>query len=478
MIPPGPRDRFPGETFLAFRRDALGLLLRTARRYGDVAHYRLGRLRLYLITHPEQVKDVLVTHHRHFTGLAFEAGKSVMGEGLLSAQGDTHRRHRRILQPAFHRERIAGYGRAIVERGRDWRDRRSPGETISLRDEMAQLTLGVIGETMFGAEDECAAREIREFLDAAMVRFTPLTFSFARLLERLPLPASRRFVRARARLDRRVHELIRRRRTNSARGDLLSLLLEAHDGEGTGGGLTDREIRDEVVTTFLAGHETTANALTWAWCLLADHADAERDMHRELAQVLRGRLPTADDLPALPYTAGVFAETLRLRPTVPMTFRQVVEPIELGGHRLPIGAVVILSQWVTHRDPRFYVDPERFDPRRWGPESRALRPRFAYFPFGGGPRVCLGEHFAWLEAVMLLATIAQRWRMVPSGASVTPGPVPGLLTRPPDSLRMRMQPRRCDESGGRGEMESSASPPQVEPRVADTGPRARSGEPE
>jgi cytochrome P450 len=445
--PPGPRDPFPGATFLAFRRDALGVLLRTARRCGDIAYYRFAGARLFLVTHPDHVKDVLVTRHRHFTGLAFEAGKSVAGEGLLSAQGEVHRRHRRILQPAFHRDRIGGYAGAMVERARRWREGRRPGEVVRLRAEMARLTLGVIGETMFGAEDERTADDIRELLDAALARFTPATFWFARTLERLPIPLSRRFVRARARVDERVYRLIASRRGEAgARGDLLSLLLDASDAEGDGRGLTDGEIRDEVVTIFLAGHETTANALTWAWCLLADHPDAEREMHRELAAVLGGRLPTAEDLPRLPFTSGVFAETLRLRPTVPMIFRRVVEPLELGGYQLPRGAVVILSQYVSHRDPRFWEDPDRFDPRRWLPEAGAARPRYAFFPFGGGPRVCIGEHFAWLEAMMLLATIAQRWRILPAGAGPAPRPVPSLTTRPPAGLRMRLEARAAAEA--------------------------------
>jgi cytochrome P450 len=364
-----------------------------------------------------------------------------MGEGLLSAQGEIHRRHRRILQPAFHRERIAGYARVMAEHARQWRDSQRPGQVIPLRLEMARLTLGVIGEAMFGAEEECAALEIREFLDAAMARFTPVTFFFARLLERLPLPASRRFVGARTRLDDRVYQLIARRRAGAAdRDDLLTLLLESPDGEG-GDALSDREIRDEVVTTFLAGHETTANALTWAWCLLADHPEAEEEMHRELDRVLGGRLAGANDLAALPFTSAVFAETLRLRPTVPMIFRRVVEPLELGGYWLPKGAIVILSQYVTHRDPRFFDQPDRFDPRHWLNGARSSRPRFAFFPFGGGPRVCIGEHFAWLEAVMLLATIAQRWRIAPVRPGGAPAPIPGLLTRPPDSLEMRMEER-------------------------------------
>jgi cytochrome P450 len=439
--PPGPRDLVPGWSFLAFRRDALGLLLRTARRYGDIAYYKLGRLRLFLVTHPDQVKEVLVTHHRHFTGVAFEAGKSITGEGLLSAQGETHRRHRRILQPAFHHHRIATYGRIMADRAQRWRDSRQPDEVVQLRSEMARLTLGIIGETMFGAEDEYAADEIREFLASALALFTPATFYFAGVLERLPLPASRRFIRARSRLDERVYQLIERRRIIGDEGDdLLSLLLRARDGQGDSSGLNDRELRDEVVTTFLAGHETTANALTWSWCLLADHPEAEREMHRELAAVLGDRLPDAGDLSSLSFTSGVLAESLRLRPPAPMIFRRVVEPLELGGYRLPRGAVVVLSQYVTHRDPRFYDEPERFNPERWLPGARNV-PRFAFFPFGGGPRVCIGEHFAWLEAVMLLATIAQRWRIVPVGGGPAPAPVPGLQTRPPDGLEMRLELR-------------------------------------
>jgi cytochrome P450 len=438
--PPGPRDRIPGSSLLAFRRDALGLLLRTARRYGDIAHTRLAGTDLYLVTHPDQIKDVLVTHHRHFTGVAFEAGKSVTGEGLLSAQGEVHRRHRRILQPAFHRDRIAGYGRLMAGRAARWRDERRAGEVIPLRLEMARLTLGIVGETMFGADDDGTAEEIREYLDAAMARFTPFTFLFARALERLPLPASRRFVGARRRLDRRVYGLIEcRRAEGSEPSDLLSLLLQSQDGDGPG--LDNREIRDEVVTVFLAGHETTANALAWSWCLLADHPEAEQAMHREIDAVLGDRLPTAQDLPSLPLTSGVFAETLRLRPTVPMVFRRVVEPLELAGYPLPRGAVVILSQYVTHRDPRFWPDPERFDPRRWLPEAMVERPRLAFFPFGGGPRVCIGEHFAWLEAVLILAVVAQRWRLVAPDGGPAPAPVPGLLTRPPDSARMRLELR-------------------------------------
>jgi cytochrome P450 len=429
---------------LAFRRDALGYLAAAAREHGDVVHFRLGPRRLFLLTHPEQVKDVLVTHHGRFTGLAFEAGKRIIGEGLLSAQGEAHRRQRRLVQPAFHRERLAAYGETMAAHARRWCERRRDGEVVAIREEMMQLTLGVIGETMFGTAELAAADDVRELIDAALALFGPVTFAFAALVERLPIPASRRFVRARARLDARVYALLRERRAGPVdRGDLLSMLLLAQDAEGDGAGLTDRQVRDEVVTIFLAGHETTASALTWSWALLAQHPDAEARLHAELDAVLGGRTPTAADLPRLPYTAGVFAETLRLYPTVSMVFRRALEPHPVGAYVVPAGGIVVLSQFVTHRDARFFPDPEAFEPDRWRPEARAGRPRHAYFPFGGGPRVCIGEGFAAMEGALVLAAIAQRWRPVLVDAA-PPALDPRFQTRPSDALRMRLVRRVAD----------------------------------
>ena len=436
--PPGPRSRFPGEPVLAFRRDALGYLTAAAREHGDVVHFRLGPRRLFLLTHPDQVKDVLVTHHGRFTGLAFEAGKRIIGEGLLSAQGEAHRRQRRPVQPAFHRERLAAYGQTMCAHALRWREGRRDGEVVAIRDEMMQLTLGVIGETMFGTTELAAADDVRELIDAALALFGPVTFAFAALVERLPIPASRRFVRARARLDARVYALLGERRARPAdTGDLLSMLLLAQDAEGDGAGLADRQVRDEVVTIFLAGHETTASALTWSWALLAQHPEAEARLHAELDAVLGGRPPTAADLPRLPYTAGVFAETLRLYPTVSMVFRRALEPHPVGEYLVPAGGIVVLSQFVTQRDPRFFPDPEVFDPDRWRPEARQGRPRHAYFPFGGGPRVCVGEGFAAMEGALILAAVAQRWRLALLDGR-PPALDPKLLTRPSDALRMRL----------------------------------------
>jgi cytochrome P450 len=442
--PPGPRSRFPGEPLLAFRRDPLAYLTTAAREHGDAVHLRLGPRHFFLLNHPDLIKDVLVTHHRRFTGLAFEAGKRIIGEGLLSAQGEAHRRQRRLLQPAFHRDVLAAYGRTMTDHALRWCERYHDGEIVAIRGEMMRLTLGVVGETMFGATDSTAAEDVRELIDAAMALFGPITFAFASLVERLPTPSARRFIRARARLDARVYGMLSERRSSGVdRQDLLSMLLVAQDVEGDGAAMNDRQLRDEIVTIFLAGHETTASALTWSWALLAQHPEAEARLHAELDSVLGGRVPTVADLPRLPYTTGVFAETLRLHPPAPMVFRRALEEYAVGDYVIPPGGIVILSQYVMHRDPRFFDDPEAFEPDRWRPDERATRPRYAYFPFGGGPRVCIGEGFAETEGVLVLATVAQQWRPALLADGV-PARDPQRQTRPSDALRMQLMRVRAN----------------------------------
>jgi cytochrome P450 len=337
----------------------------------------------------------------------------------------------------------------MVQHARRWRDGQRDGAVIAIRPEMRRLTLGIVGETMFGATDGPAADGVREFIDAGLALFGPLTFLFARFMEGLPLPSARRFVAARERLDARVYGMLRERRASGVdHGDLLSMLLLAQDAEDDGQELTDRQIRDEVVTVFLAGHETTASALTWSWWLLAQHPEAERQLHAELDEVLGDRLPRPDDLPRLPYASGVFAEALRLYPPAAMIFRRALEDHPVGEYVIPQGGIVMLSQYVMHRDPRFYPHPDVFDPGRWAPEVRAGRPRYCYFPFGGGPRVCIGEGFAAMEGVLVLATIAQRWRT----RLLAEPPVqrdPKLGTRPSDELRVRLE-RRVPNHAGSG----------------------------
>jgi cytochrome P450 len=411
---PGPRASWPVGQLYQFRRDPLVFLARLAREYGDVARFKAGPQSIYLLNHPEHIRDVLVTNHSRFKkGRALQRAKRLLGEGLLTSEGEFWRRQRRLAQPAFHRQRIASYARVMVEYAEQaaarWRD----GETIDAAGEMTRLTLAVVGKTLFDANVESDADEVGAALTEVMNLFNYLMLPFAELLEKLPLPPQRRFLRARARLDAVIYRIIEeRRREGRDRGDLLSTLLHAVDEEGDRTGMTNEQLRDEVMTLFLAGHETTSNALTWAFYLLAQNPSAESRLHEELDAVLeRGRPPTADDYAALSYTEMVVAETMRLYPPAWAVGRLALEDHEVGGFAIPRGSLVLISQYVTHRDPRFFPEPERFDPERWTPEVKAARPQFSYFPFGGGPRRCIGEGFAWTEAVLILAALARRWRL-------------------------------------------------------------------
>jgi cytochrome P450 len=412
--PPGPKTKLPGGNMFAFRRDPVGFLSRLARVYGDISYFRMGPQDVYFLNHPDHVRDVLVTHHERFhKGRALQRAKRLLGEGLLTSEGEFWRRQRRLAQPAFHRQRVASYGSTMVEyaerAAREWHD----GQTLDIAQEMTRLTLAIVGKTLFDADVDDDAREVREALTEMMELFGYLMLPYAELIERLPLPARYRFQRARARLDAVIYRIIHERRQGGAdRGDLLSMLLLAQDDEGDGRGMSDEQLRDEAMTIFLAGHETTANALTWTWYLLSQSAEVESKLHAELDAVLEGaRRPTTEDLARLPYTEMVVNEAMRLYPPAWGVGRLAIEEHEVGGYLIPKGALVLVSQFVMHRDARYFPDPERFDPERWTPEARAARPQFSYFPFGGGPRRCIGEGFAQMEAALLLAAIARRWRM-------------------------------------------------------------------
>jgi cytochrome P450 len=441
-FPPRLRTRLPGGDLLAFRRDALGTLERLARDHGDVAGMRFGPRRVTLLSHPEQVREVLVTRHREFIkSYALQRARVLLGEGLLTSEEPLHLRQRRLAQPAFHRERIAAYGTDMTayaaRRADEWRE----GAETDVAREMNRLTLAIAGKTLFGAEVGGEADEIARALTDALGLFKRLTNPLGPLLDRLPTPATRRMRRARARLDATIHRIVAERRAEGTdRGDLLSMLLLAQDTEGDGGGMSDAQLRDEALTIFLAGHETTANALAWTWLLLSRNPQAEAALHAELDRVLAGRLPAADDLPALPYTRAVLAESMRLFPPAYVIGRQPLRDMEIGGYRVEAGSIVLTSPWVTHRDPRWWPDPLRFDPGRWTPEREAEQPRFAYFPFGGGPRKCIGEGFAWMEGILVLATLAARWRVRP-----VPGhPVemePTITLRPRHGIRAVLERR-------------------------------------
>ncbi len=428
-----------------FRRNPLDFLQETATR-GSVAEFKLGPQRVFLLSDPHAIEDVLVTNAASFAkGRALERAKQTLGEGLLTSEGSFHLRQRRLMQPAFHKARIAGYSEAMVRTAVATRDAWSDGVPLDLSREMNRLTLTIVADTLFGAEvgSHSDTTRVQQAITDVMEMFDLVMLPFAEWLIHLPLPRMRRYRAARQALDTLIYGIIADRRSSGEdRGDLLSMLLHAQDAEGSGG-MTDRQVRDEVITLFLAGHETTANALAWTWTLLADHAEAEARLHDELDRVLGGRVPTADDAQRLPYTRAIVAEAMRLYPPAWTLGRRVLRDYHWGGHDIPAGSLILMSQWIVQRDPRWWPDPTRFDPNRWLGEP-STRPRFAYFPFGAGNRVCIGESFAWTEAILVLAAIASQWRLVVDPSqSIEPLPLITLRMR----HGLRVTPVRRHASG-------------------------------
>lgn len=440
--PPGPKPILPGFHFLALRRDRIGFLTNLAREYGEIAHFKLGPVPVYLLTNPEHIRDVLITHNKQFMkGEGLQRAKRLLGEGLLTSEGEFHLRQRRLAQPAFHRQRIAGYADTMVDYARQMREDWQPGETRDIAREMMRLTLAIAGKTLFGTDVVKEADEIGAALSTTMEAFNRLTLPFSNLIEKLPLPSVRRFEQAKERLDATIYRIIEERRASDEdQGDLLSMLIQARDTEGDGTGMTDLQLRDEAMTIFLAGHETTANALTWTWYLLSQNPVEEARFHEEIDQVLAGRLPTAEDYPRLKYAERVFAESMRLYPPAWLIGRRALSDYVIDGYTIPAGAILLMSQYVMHHHPKFFPEPERFDPERWTPEAKEARPQFSYFPFGGGPRLCIGEQFAWMEGVLVMATFAQRWRMrLAPGHPVAKQPL--VTLRPKHGMKMVLAPR-------------------------------------
>lgn len=396
-----------------FRKHPPEFLRSVAQQHGDFARLVLANQDMYLISNPEWIRDIFITHQANFRkSRMLERSRILLGDGLLTSEGAFHTRQRRLVQPAFHRQRLAGYGASMTECALQTRDQWRSGEIYDIAREMNRLTLAVVSKTLFSADVSSEADQIGAAINEVLGLFDMVLLPFSRFLEKLPLPFIRRFERARDLLDRIIYRMIaERRESKQDTGDLLSMLLLAQDEEGSGGGMTDKQVRDEALTLFLAGHETTANALTWTWYLLSRNPEAEGKFHDEIDRVLDGRVPTIDDLPKLKYVEMVFSESLRLYPPAWGIGRRAIEPYHVGGYIIPPSAVIMMSPFVVHRDPRWFPDPEKFNPERFLPEAAAARPKFSYFPFGGGARVCIGERFAWMEGALLLATLAQKWRL-------------------------------------------------------------------
>ena len=429
-VPDGPTGHWISGNLPEFRQDRLGCLVRWARDYGDIVKVRFVHRRIYFVNHPDLIEGILVTHSKHFIKhFALRLNPIVLGKGLLTSEGDFWLRQRRLIQPVFIRSRIIGYGAAMVTATQRMLAGWKPGEAHDIHEEMMRVTLTIAAKTLFNTEVDSDFQAVAHAMAVMQNNFLERFNSLFPLPFWVPTPANLRAKRAARQLDEVMFRIIRERRAeNVDKGDLLSLLLRARD-EDDGRGMTDTQVRDEALTLLLAGHETTALTLSWTWYLLAQHPEVEQKLFAELDQVLAGRAATVDDWPRLKFTEMIALESMRLYPPAYVIGREALVDCAIGGYAVPRGMTLMMPQWVVQRDSRFFDEPERFRPERWGEEKMKSLPKFAYFPFGGGPRVCIGQQFAMMEMVLILATIAQKFhfRMQP-GASVTP--LPTFTLRP------------------------------------------------
>lgn len=438
--PPGPKPHFLIGNIPLASGDPLSVFLRWAREFGDIFYYRAAWLQVYFLNHPDLIESVLVRNPQNFQkDRVIRNSRWFFGEGLLTSEGDFWLRQRRLSQPAFHRERVASYASIMTgyaeEMLANWHD----GETRDIHAEMMQLTLRIVVRTLFNVEAEQTVH-VSSALNALMRNATGIRMLFPPAGRYLPTPTMIEVRRAVRHLEQTVYGIIERRRADGRdSGDLLSMLMQVQDEDGTR--MTDKQLRDEVLTFLLAGHETTAIALSWTWHLLAQHPEVEQKLHAELDRVLVGRTPEFSDLQKLTYTEAVIKESMRLYPPAWSLARTVISDVEIRGYRIPAGANIVMSQWIMHRDPRYFDGPEKFAPERWLNERPGKLPRFAYFPFGGGPRQCIGAAFAQMETAILVATIARKSRL--SAVSDHPViPVPSFTLRPKHGIKMRIERRQ------------------------------------
>ncbi|HEV2833699.1 MAG TPA: cytochrome P450 [Pyrinomonadaceae bacterium] len=443
-LPPGPKGSLIMGVMREFNRDTLGFVTRL-RDYGDVVRSRFLYVYAYFLYNPADIETLLATNAKSYhkaQSLRSPFFHRLVGNGLVTSEGDFWRRQRRLAQPAFHRQRISSYGDIMVEYAQraiaKWRD----GEQRDIAKEMTRLTLEIVVKTLFNSDVSNDADHIGQTLSQIVKPFASQATLKWIADNRLPTPGHYRYFNAVREIDKIVFRIIgERRATGSDEGDLLSMLLQAQDEDGSQ--MDDAQLRDEVMTLFLAGHETTALALSWSWYLLATHPEAEKKFHAELDEVLGGRSPEVSDLPNLKYTDMIAKEAMRLYPPAYAVGREAIEDTEIGGYPVPRKTQLFAFQWVTHRDPRFFERPDEFEPERWSGESVQRLPKYAYFPFGGGPRQCIGNYFAMMEIVLLLATIGQRFKF----SLLKEHPVevlPVLSLRPKNGVKVKLIHRAND----------------------------------
>ena len=442
--PPGPKGDFLGlRSIRRFRQDALGYLTELARTYGDIAKFPFGPFPCYLVSHPDYVHQVYVEEAAkyHKTRLFKAVFKPSLGESLLTSDGDFWRRQRRLVQPAFHSKRIEAYGQVMVDYALRAMDSWAGGQERDLHHDMMHLTMAVVSKTLFDADVSADADEISQAISIGVETTNAKFNQVFQLPDWLPTRTNQRAKWAIAKINDVVMRFIRERRAASPdrladRGDLLSMLLLAADDNGEGR-MTDQQVRNEAYTLFVAGHETTAVALTWTWYLLSQHPRVEAKLVEELRAVLGDRPPTVHDLSRLPYTDMIVKESMRLYPPAWVTTREPQADVVIGGYTIPKLSTVFVSPWVSHHDPRYFKQPDEFLPERWADGFEKQLPKGAYFPFAAGPRVCIGNLFAQMEARLILATIAQRYRLeLAPGQTIEPEPL--ITLRPRHGMRMRL----------------------------------------
>jgi cytochrome P450 len=470
--PPGPTYKMPGKLIRQFIRDPIKTLSIISQEYGDISYFKLGpKQHVYLINNPDYIEKVLIYDHRNFKkGKRLQVAKNILGEGLVTSEGDLHNRQRRLIQPIFHPRQITTYAKIMTDYAIRFRDRWKNEDTVDISQEMMELTLGIICKSVLNYDVELEAKQVGKALTTIRNYSRRLQSPVGHVLDKIPiLPAPRGARNAKMELDSLVYGLISERRhqqeesDNNGYDDLLSRLLEAQDSNLTGpaspdsaqsssnGKMSDKQVRDEVMTIFIAGHETTANALTWTFYLLSQYPDVEKKLHDEIDSILGGinrknghgitKIPTADDVPKLQYTEKVLRESMRLYPPVWTMGRYVENDYHVGQYTIPAGSSILMSQYVMHHDPRYYEEPEQFNPDRWTAKFKTDLPRFSYFPFGGGIRGCIGEPFAWMEGILIIATIAQKWtmRLVP-GQRIKLDPA--ITLRPKHGIKMKLIRRK------------------------------------
>ncbi len=438
--PPTIKPSLIGGHFNQFRKNRTDFLRKLAN-LGDVSSFRLGNQQAYLVNHPDLVRDVLVVNaHKFVKGIALQRAKVLLGEGLLTSEKEFHLRQRRLAQPAFHRTRINAYANSMIEYAEkmssDWVD----GDERDLSKEMMRLTLWIVGKTLFSADVESDAEDVGEVLTVLVESFDLMMLPFAEYFEKLPIPSMRRLKKSREKLDEIIFGFIEERRKSAVdKGDLLSMLLLSEDEDGSQ--MTDKQVRDECLTIFLAGHETTANALTWTWMLLAQNPEIEAKFHAELDEFIGNRTPTPEDYPNLKFTEQIFAEAMRLYPPAWVLGRMTSEEHQFNEFKIEKNSLVLMSMYVLQRDSRFWEDAETFNPSRWETQSvKEAGNKFIYFPFGGGVRRCIGEQFAWMEGVLLLATLGKNWKLkLVENQKIEIQPL--ITLRPKFGLKMKFEKR-------------------------------------